>query len=254
MTTPQARPLLTTRPVDVATARRYGLDVFTPPVHTMDLRSWVRIADLWLEAPLPADAAWTVAYRMVVQDKRAVVAELRIFPTEDHPDREAGSWSGEWLGTKAQVPAGGLTTRAVRSVQLGHDVHALGSIAERLRQVDPMLLDTELGSFGAVGFTADLIRDRPAGKRGRGRPALSPRLYAEIAAEYAAAVARGSRQPIQDLADARREPVTQVRARVHKARQLGFLDTGWQGAAGGRLTPAARRLLRTKNASSKRRR
>ena len=67
-----------------------------------------------------------------------------------------------------------------------------------------------------------------------------------VAGRYAAAVARGSTRPVQELATRLRQPVARLRSRIQKARQLGFLDQVVQGHAGGRLTPAAKRLLKAK--------
>lgn len=210
----------------------------------------VETEDLWIEMPLPIDAAWIVAYRVVVQKTRAVVAEVRVFPSEpDIPDREAGSWQGEWLGRQAQVPAGGLSTRALRSIRLGHDVRSLDLVITQVKQnPDPRvrrLLDPERGWLGAIGLTEAMTTDRPrAAVAGRGRPALPRSEYAALAAAYVAALAGGRRQPVLDVANQFTLSVSCVRARIHTARRLGFLERGSPGSAGGALTPAARRLLR----------
>jgi hypothetical protein len=52
---------------------------------------------------------WVAAYRLLVEEGRLIVAELRVFPAEQ--DRDAGSWSGELLGDNAKAPRGGLTAR-----------------------------------------------------------------------------------------------------------------------------------------------
>jgi hypothetical protein len=204
---------------------------------------------LWIEMPLPVDAAWTVAYRVIVQKTRAVVAEVRVFPSEpDIPDREAGSWRGEWLGRKAHVPSGGLSTRALRSIRLGYDVRSLEQVITQVKQNPDLrpLLDPEHGWLGAMGLTQDLTTDRPrATVAGRGRPALPRSEYAALAAAYVAACASGSRRPVLDVARQRGDSVSLVRARIHTARRLGFLERGSPGCAGGTLTPAARTLLAT---------
>ena len=52
---------------------------------------------------------WVVASRMFLQNGVPVIGELRLFRTV--PDREAGCWSADYLGTRAQVPNGGITAK-----------------------------------------------------------------------------------------------------------------------------------------------
>jgi hypothetical protein len=238
--------LFDSRLVGPLTARRYGLDV-RPLLSPREVAGIVQVENLWLETSLPGDPAWTVAYRIALQDGRAVVAELRVFPTEsDVPNREPGSWRGEWLGRKAPVPAGGLTTRAVRSIRVGQDVQSLANYVDEIRKEPDLrwFLDPKHGWLGHLGITDSLKIERPRAVRpGRGRPTLPARAYLDVATAYAAAVERGSRSPIQDVAATLAIPVSTVRARIHTARRLGFLDPGRQGHAGGQLMPAARRLL-----------
>lgn len=257
MNKPAVHVVFTSRLAKPETVRRYGLEV--RPLLSLqepggmikaeqEVAGMVETEDLWVEMALPTDAAWTVAYRVIVQNARAVVAEVRVFPSEsDIPDREPGSWHGEWLGRKARVPAGGLSTRALRSIRLGHDVHSLGQVIEQMKQKPHLrrLLDPQHGWLGAIGLTETMTTDRQRSTvLGRGRPALPSSEYAALAAAYVAAVTGGSRQPVLDVANQFTLPASRVRARIHTARRLGLLDRGSPGSAGGTLTPAARRLLR----------
>ena len=244
MATPKVLPVFTSRPVTPHDARRYGLNVHK--AYPDEVVGVVQVEDLWLEALLD-DVRWTVAYRIVIQEGRAVVAEVRVFPTEDVNGREPGHWSGEWRGRKATVPTGGLTTRSLRSIRLGHDVHSLSKFVAQIKKKPKLrwLLDPERGWFGAVGVTVQLAVERPrAAISGRGRPAIPHPDLAELAAAYADIVMSGSRKPIRDLAARRSETVSRIRSRIHMARRLGFLDPGTQGNAGGQLMAAARRLLK----------
>jgi hypothetical protein len=208
----------------------------------------VETADLWIEIPLPADAAWVVAYRMVVQERRAVVAEVRIFPDEpDIPDRETGSWHGEWLGGRAKVPSGGLSTRALRSIRIGHDVRSLDQVIDQVNKnpIFKHLLNPQSGWLGVVGLTEAIVTTRPrSAVSGRGRPGLPRSAYAAMAAAYVAAIKRNSRQPVKDVAEKFNVSVSRARARIHTARRLGLMDRGSQGCAGGNLTAAGRLLIR----------
>src|SRR5207244_4410659 len=130
------------------------------------------------------------AYRLVVKDARAIVAEVRVFPYEDE-HRLPGQWSGVWVG-RAKVPSAGLTTRLLRRLRLGHDVHSLPQIVGNLKDQAPQLRHV-------FDLPVDILLAPPPPRSsagGRGRPRLPDRQYAELAAAYAAAVARGSTTPI----------------------------------------------------------
>jgi hypothetical protein len=75
--------------------------------------------------------------------------------------------------------------------------------------------------------------------RRRGR---SPMFYLLIAAEYAALVAAGERQPIQQIARRTGKSGEAVRGWIRTARTMGYL-TGQPGRTAGELTPAAMDLL-----------
>jgi hypothetical protein len=245
MTQVKVRPTGDYRAIRKATARRYGLELHS--LQKSPFAGIVQVENVWIEAPLPSDDRWLVAYRVVVQEGRAVVAELRVFPNE--PERQdPGEWSGEWLGRKAHVPAGGVSTRGLRSIRLGAGLHSLTALVDRVKGMGSdyrWLLDPEGGWYGAFGITESLTTEpaRPASS-GRGRPALPPEEYARIAAAYVKALDRGSPNPIQDVARDLGLRVSTVRSRIHIARIRGLLDRGRQGYAGGQLLPAAQKLLR----------
>ena len=182
------------------------------------------------------------------------MAEVRVFPNEGHrAGLRPGQWSAERLGMKAKVPSSGLSTRLLRKVSLGHDVRSIPAIIENIRSRNPALLEPG-GDFRRFGLTRYLKgRD---GRRGgvvsqpstsaprRGRPPLAPLEYARFAKRYAAAVKQGSRHPARDVRDQLQLKSTTVRARLSKARALGYLTTaGGRGCRGGVLTEVAKQVL-----------
>jgi len=230
-------------PIRAAFARRYGLDpIPIPPIYDAVLD----VQDIWLESELPADSRWRVAYRVLLREGRVIVAEVRVFPRETNRVLGPGEWLAEWLGRKAaDVPAGGLSTRDLRSIRLGHDVHSIKAIVDELKASAPQLLDPSFGQFGELGLTAHFgSAAKPKKATGRGRPALDAMEYAVLAAAYADAVAAGSRHPIRDVAERCGLTTNKVRSRIHAARARGFLDRGRQGNAGGLLQPVALKILK----------
>ena len=205
----------------------------------------VYVQSAWLEAPLGDD--WCVALQLAVQDGQPVVSELRIFPAERPPqllraDGEvepfpyaSGEWNGKWLGVGARVPRGGLTTTIVRKARISMLTELFEDIRKKLSSKGHDFFDYRLGF-------PDVKRDR--GARGPGRPAVPLDALLPIAQDYAAAVAGGSRRPLQDIAQKDRRGVEEIRRRVRQARRRGLLTPAASSAAGGELTPEARRLIR----------
>ena len=210
----------------------------------------VTVNTAWVTTHL--DDHWTAALRLAPQNGQAVVAEVRVYPTE--PDQWLGEWSGVLRGTDAEVPRGGLRARLLHEIRLG-DLHVQGTETmvwlerevERQRialqrsgeEVSPPVFDPD-GVLGSVGFR------RPRGKRrrGPGRPGRAPLECARIAKLYAAACARGSRRPVVDVAEKLKRDTVQVRDILHRARTLGLLTRPVKdGEGGGTLTDKARALI-----------
>src|SRR5215813_1022859 len=100
----------TLEPTTKAAAKRLGL-TWRPASKFYGV---VPVENIWMEAPLPSDERWLVAYRIVMQEDRPQVAEVRVFPNEPVRDT-AGVWSAELLGSHVRsVPHGGLSTRMLR--------------------------------------------------------------------------------------------------------------------------------------------
>lgn len=213
----------------------------------------VTVNTAWLTTHL--DDRWTAALRLAPQNGQAVVAEVRVYPTE--PDQWLGEWSGVLRGTNAEVPRGGLTARLLHGIRLGdlHDqgIETMGWLAreiERQRialqrsgeEVSPPVFDPD-GVLGSFGFRRPR-GETPKRRRGPGRPGRPPLECARIAKLYVAACARGSRRPVVDVAEKLNRDTVQVRDILHRARTLGLL-TGpvKDGEGGGTLTDRARALL-----------
>ena len=81
----------------------------------------------WVEREFARN--WTVAYRIVVEEGRNVVGEMRIFPHSSNNVR-AGEWhDGELHGIAAVVPDGGITASMLREVSPTYDNDLFGAIA-----------------------------------------------------------------------------------------------------------------------------
>src|SRR5687768_151187 len=81
--------------------------------------STVQPRDLWIEEPLSDYQGWTIASRVIADDRGVpVIAELRIFPmpsAEENGWRALGEWKAEVLGSKAApAPRGGVTSTMLR--------------------------------------------------------------------------------------------------------------------------------------------
>ena len=198
--------------------------------------------DVWLLADL--DTEWQAAYRIVSQDGRAVVGELRIYPRE--PQRfhrnQTGFWSGEWLGAQANAPAGGLTATIARRARLGADLlggkYVVSSLQRRARQEHTKSpLSEILVALGIRSLQAPQVADKRSGQ--------NLRSCARIAAAYAEACTTSSGRPQKETAERLGLRPEQVRDAVHRARGLGLLTKTERGRSGGTLTAAGRAALKT---------
>jgi hypothetical protein len=198
----------------------------------------IRRSDAWVETELPR--GWTAAYRLAVQDGIPVIGELRVFPKETWPGREKrppGRWTGEWLGTQASVPLGGLGAATLRSVTLTpHLAHAERLVAYLQRQY-PKLAGL------AFGLRREVEGPVAPRRGGPGRPRHSDRELARLAKAYVDVMEK-RRDPIRSLARRHKLNRQTIRGRIHEARRRGLLPKAKQGAPFGRLTAKARALLR----------
>ena len=205
--------------------------------------------ELWLEAEL--DPLWMVAYRLAVAGETARAVEVRVFPNEwggverDEMDtsRKGGRWSMKTSGRDNKTPTQGISRQLLRSIPLGHDVRSLDAMIRQQSRI-PEMVETLLGHLGVTRFTKGRDGRQGGTKGGRGRPPLLDREYLQVAKHYDAATRKKSRHPARDAAEQLKLTRTTVRARLNRARALGFLeDAGGKGCIGGRLTDAGRRAL-----------
>jgi len=180
---------------------------------------------------LQIDPNWMAAFRLVVQDGRTVVAEVRLFPLEKGERRAPGMWSAERIGDAAVVPPGGITAALMREIPF----RPLPRIAARYSSPS--------------GVPAGSSESKPPAKGGarksrRGRKPRPDIVVAAVAKAYVDAVNTG-KSPLEhigsevDLPDG-----TNIRDVIHQARKRGFLSPTSQGRVGGELTPRALRILK----------
>jgi hypothetical protein len=191
------------------------------------------VLETWIDVPLGAE--WVIAYRLVSEQGVPVVGELRVFPAE--PNRPGpGTWSGEFRGTLARVPHGGITARLLRRLRVRAYVRSLPEVLRRIREMPDVA-----GSLGWAPPPTP-VQPRVGGPGRKGRP---PVFYAAIARDYARAVKRGSSQPIKDVARQWEEESEKVREMVRRARRLNLLTAAEPGYPGGELTGDAKERLRS---------
>jgi len=154
---------------------------------------------------------WRVKEECADEQGRLVVIRLRIEPT-------------------AAMPAGGLSSRVLRGIQVGQIASMLRELAEKY----PSSMQSVLAMF-----------KRP--KRRQKWARTDDRFYAELACEYVRTqmTPEGRKKPVETLAKWRRVPVKLLRSQIHYARKNGFLSEVGQGKAGGELTDKAKRVLAT---------
>jgi len=210
------------------------------------------------------DSEWTAVYHLALQESRVVVAAFYLHPKNRSlavAFREPGTWDEAGKGLSATAPSGGLTARLLRQVRVGDHVQwgrevfrqmrPWRRMTRRLRKEMAAILMSEQG-----GAPAPSRPDHPATPR-RGRRPISADVLLRVAAPYADAVARKSRQPVEDVAKLLREPKERISNLVHLARlpRHNLLTQAFQGRAGGQLTDHALAVLtRQKRAARARRR
>jgi hypothetical protein len=237
---PTARtPTVTFRPAHERRPVRFIPDALLDRVKKVDLAKipkgveWVDVQEAWLEVDL--DDGWTAAYRVMPQQGQPVIGEVRVFPTESFTSRNPGEWvSGTFLGLNATVPAGGITTRLLRSLQTSETVAAgIEPWKKFLNLVPPAR-----PHFARLGFRR-LRPPRQGGRRG-----WSDEDLLRAAVDY---VEIGGRRPVVELAKRWNLKRTRARDLLHSATEKEFLQPGRPGVANRGLTDKAKKALEARS-------
>ena len=89
--------------------------------------------NIW--AMIDIDRRWRAGYRLVLQDGRPVVGEVRVFPRERIGDPTR--WEADKVGLAANVPNGGVRAATLKRVPL----RDISSIFEEFHAVCLMLIE-----------------------------------------------------------------------------------------------------------------
>ena len=193
-----------------------------------------RVRDGWFETILDGNE-WLAAFHIVIEAGLPVVAELRIYPFEEHEPNQwnfAGQWSGTENAEDATIPHGGLTSTTVKKIRFG----ALQAIPElvALARKHPTY-HRDLESFGLLSQ----VPNRHPGPKGK-----SDLYLAKLAQQYVNLVDSGNPNPVKTIAKkGRGRTPEQIRDLLHTARKRQLLSEAPKGQAGGFLLPLAVKLL-----------
>jgi len=196
-----------------------------------------QVHDLWVEQEL--EPGWIVAYRVLNDEGRPGVGEIRVFPDDRtlgyRGSRQPGEWEAGRRGDETLSPPGGVPATALRKIRL-REVYAGLSEAVEDTASDPRF---RFVFRDRMRFTeTPKLKPRRPGRRGRGDTE-----YAKFAAAYVTILAEGNRAPIKELAARMHLGRESVRQLVHDARDRKLLTRTRSGRAGGELTDKARDLL-----------
>lgn len=193
----------------------------------------VTVDDYWVTRET---GPWVIAYRLVLQDGRLVIGELRVYPRVD----DAPPWdiARDLQGIRAPAPAGGLTAAIVHAITVGGDVNLGRLIVRELRGKGPLgpMIWNRLRALGVQteeGPPVDTAH-RKGGPKGKGIA-----FYRRIARTYLAAPSR----PVQAVARAEGLTTAQARDAIHRARHRHrLLPPTSRGKAGGSDLAALQRI------------
>jgi hypothetical protein len=228
--------------------------------------STVQPRDLWIEEPLSDYQGWTIASRVIADDRGVpVIAELRIFPSPSQDEdrwRALGEWKAEVMGSRAKpVPRGGVTATMLRrsaAHRVGAHQHTLATM-RWLAPIKPLAARSHthqaLGAVSSAFEEAGIAyRDpfahiktklAPGVKKNRGRPEKWTTLdYLRTALVYDNAVSDGG-SPVQAVSAAfKGMTLAQARNMIARARRDGIIPKApAQGTAGEPISHERRRDL-----------
>jgi hypothetical protein len=228
---------------------------------------WVLPTERWVRGPLGEH--WQFACRAVDDRGTQTIAELRVFPRlgdsvliQDELD--------EPLDLIQTLPAGGLTARVLRQLNIGAFGPMMDAMATEVRQIVALMrqgmeqenetpegleaLGSELDWSNAVGSGPAIPRAqwqkelRWLRRHVGGRQRIPDGHYAAIAQRYVEVIRNGERHPVKRVAEELRWNTPRVRDAIHHARRRGLLTCSpKQGVMGGHLTEKAIALLQRRN-------
>jgi hypothetical protein len=202
------------------------------PIHEPDQS----FTDGWLEQSI--DSNWTACFRLAIQNGQPIISELRVFPTEHDPESgfDAGEWRVEQEGPLAPVPEGGIGSQLVRRIPFAA-LDSLPDIVGWVASNSPSSMPT----LAEVGLEVGVRTKRP-GPKGHSDTDL-----ALMAFRYWKLVMSGDTRPNKRLAAEDNVSSDAIRDRIQAARDRGLLThPSKPGKPGGRLTPRAVELVRTR--------
>jgi hypothetical protein len=204
--------------------------------------------DLWLEQEVPGHTGWTMAARIIGDDRGVpVVAELRIFPMPSKKDsgRAPGEWAADTVSSHTRfIPRGGISATLVRkAVASGLQQQRHTASGLRVAQSPNPVTPHNLAVTPAIAATAPKSQDS---KRRPGRPVKWTRARcARIALTYDNAV-RAHVSPIQAVMHAHHLTRTQARNLIARARRQDLIRRAPRaGATAEPLSNDQRRQLET---------
>jgi hypothetical protein len=208
------------------------------------VRAGAVLHETWLEDEITDQ--WMVAYRLVPQRGRPVVAEIRIYPGAPDTYANPGEWSAEWEGSKVGVPTGGLPAKVVTRQLKFHSY--LSHFSEIIRAMEQkwgrdILYDDE-GLFGRHDLTP--VASESESRAGR-PPEYDSLFLARMARDLNRAISDGHiKDPVLQLSKMPGyiDNVVKMHRLVQRSRNKGMLGSAPPGLSGGRLTNRAKSLLR----------
>lgn len=193
---------------------------------------------------------WIVSLRLAERDGHLIATEVRIFPDDGDPHREAGEWDHNTPKEVAHVPSD-ILRKANVATQVSKARAALARDADTINW-DLLKSYQDLSLLKSLaldaGFTDLTQLDKPThAERRPGRRGHPDEHYLRFAAAYEAAFKNPetTHKPIAAVAEQINESRQYVSDMIAESRKRGLLlPAPSKGQPGGELTQNAHRLLR----------
>ena len=186
--------------------------------------------DLWVRVDY---GPWVAVYRLVAQQGRLVIGELRIYPAEKNTRMGPGYWSGEYRGVRAIVPKGGLNSTLVDRLRPAGDVNVGRLILQHQRELANQGADQ--GPFWDVlhelGVTTQEVEPPATSHRMGGPAGKGIAYYRSVQKIYETALLKGE-HPTKAVAKRLDLTSKQAAQVVYRTRnKYGLLPTTDRGVA-----------------------